>query len=141
MTTKWRDSSAQGALGRPAVSRRNFCGAESLAKRYGETCHLDHDKTPSKNHLFLATKKKLSPTSFRRSAVRTPPPSERIDIELPLRSEPPFAGVSLLWAPKSQKSLKKSRGGVCRKVPQNARKRLKIEGSCFTCSWSFFAHS
>ena len=33
------DSCAQGALPRRMVSRRNFCDAESLAKRYGETFH------------------------------------------------------------------------------------------------------
>ena len=33
------DSCAQGALGRRTVSRRNFCDAESLSKRCGETCH------------------------------------------------------------------------------------------------------
>ena len=38
--TIWRcDSCAQGALGRRTVSRRNFCDAESPAKRCGETCH------------------------------------------------------------------------------------------------------
>ena len=38
--TIWRcDLCAQGALGRGTVSRRNFCDAESLAKRCGETCH------------------------------------------------------------------------------------------------------
>ena len=38
--TIWRcDSCAQGALGRRTVSRRNFCDAESLAKRCGETRH------------------------------------------------------------------------------------------------------
>ena len=37
MTTKHCDSCAQGALGRRTVSRRNFCDAESLAKRYGKT--------------------------------------------------------------------------------------------------------
>ena len=42
VTTKRCGSCAQGALGRWTswtVSRRNFCDAESLAKRYGETCH------------------------------------------------------------------------------------------------------
>ena len=39
VTTKRCDSCAQGALGRRKVSRRNFCDAESLAKRCGETCH------------------------------------------------------------------------------------------------------
>ena len=32
-------SSYQGASGRRTVSPRNFCDAESLAKRYSETCH------------------------------------------------------------------------------------------------------
>ena len=38
VTTKRYDSCAQRALGRRTVSRQNFCDAESLAKRYGETC-------------------------------------------------------------------------------------------------------
>ena len=33
------DSCAQGALGRRTVSQRNCCDADSLAKRYSETCH------------------------------------------------------------------------------------------------------
>ena len=38
--TIWRcDSCAQGALGKWTVSRWNFCDAESLAKRCGETYH------------------------------------------------------------------------------------------------------
>ena len=39
VTPKRCDACAQGALGRRTVSWRNFCDAESLAKRYGETCH------------------------------------------------------------------------------------------------------
>ena len=39
VTSERCDSCAHGALGRQTVSRRNFCDAESLAKRYGETCH------------------------------------------------------------------------------------------------------
>ena len=39
VTTKHCDLCAQGALGRRTVSRRNFCDAESLAKRCSETCH------------------------------------------------------------------------------------------------------
>ena len=37
--TKRCDSCAQGALRRRTVSQRNLYNAESLAKRYGETCH------------------------------------------------------------------------------------------------------
>ena len=39
VTPKCCDSCAQGALGRRALSRRNFSDAESLAERYSETCH------------------------------------------------------------------------------------------------------
>ena len=40
VTPKRYDSCAQGALGDGrTVSRRNFCDAELLAKRYSETCH------------------------------------------------------------------------------------------------------
>ena len=40
VTPKRRDSRAQGALYREMDGiAANFCDAESLAKRYGETCH------------------------------------------------------------------------------------------------------
>ena len=63
VTTPCCDSCAQGAIASRMVPQRNFCDAESLAKRYGE--HALSWQTPQKYFVFIAS----SPSSVTSLAI------------------------------------------------------------------------